>query len=241
MSQALAAGALVVSFVLEVGRPVWPIRSELHRLVRVGAPIGVNWLLDIGGWAVLVAMLARVGTAEVAANMVAIRIVSVSFLPGHGLSSAAAILVGRYVGARRSEVAGEVLRSAVTLAAVVMGSFGLLFLLTPEPIVAVFSQDPEVIATGATLLTYAALFQLIDAVAMTTMGALNGAGDTAFTMKVGVIAGWGVLVPLGWLLAVRFDMGAPGVWLAITADVALRAAALVMRWRSGGWRGKEVV
>jgi len=237
----VAAVAAFAAFVSADNPVVGPLREDLRRLAKVGAPIGVNWLLDVAGWTVIVATLARVSELQVAANVVAIRIVSVSFLPGYGIAEATSILVGQYVGAGRLGGTNAVLKSATGLSCAIMGALGVVFLVTPEPIVGAFSSDPDVVAVGATLLMYGAAFQLFDAVALSTMGALNGAGDTAFTMKVGITATWLVLVPLGWFLAVRAEMGAAGVWVAITADVATRAAAYLVRWRSGGWRSKAVV
>ena len=241
LAQSLAAVAICASFVHEVGRPMPPDRDALTRLARVGLPLGMNWLLDVGVWSILVAMLARINAAEVAANMVAIRVVSVSFLPGHGIGQAASILVGRCVGAEQPGVASSVVRSALFVACAVMGAMAFVFVSAPEPIVSLFTDDPEVIAIASALLVYAAGFQVVDAVTMTLQGALNGAGDTAFTMKVGIVAGWGVLLPLGWLLGVRLGMGSAGVWLAIMADITLRSIAVTARWRSGAWRGRRVV
>ncbi len=216
-------------------------RELIGRLLDVGAPVGVRWVVDISGWALLATMLARMGEAEVAANQIAIRVVSVSFLPGYGVGEATCILVGQYVGARNEEAAMRAFVSSLLICGSLMGACALVFLMWPETIIGWFSQDTEVLRIGAELLFLAALFQLGDAVAMVGMGALNGTGDTRLVMFISIAGSWFVLVPLGWLFGSWYGMGAAGVWLAVTAEIAVRAVLITIRWLSGGWRGKAVV
>lgn len=218
-----------------------PTVDGMRKLLAVGGPMGLNWLLDISGWSVVIALLASVGTLDVAANQVALRIVSVSFLVGHGFADAAGILVGQYVGAGDLQSAWRAKRSALFLACASMGAFAACFVAVPELIVGVFSRDAALVELAGTLLLYAAAVQLVDAVAMATQGALDGAGDTTFTMVVGMVATWAVLVPVAWVAGVYFGMGAKGAWLAITLELALRAICLTVRWRGGRWQNKAVV
>jgi len=221
---------------------VGPLNRELMRqLLAVGAPVGVRWVVDIAGWALLTTMLARLGKAEVAANQVAIRVVSVSFLPGYGIGEAACILVGQYVGARDEAAARRAFWSSLLLCSGLMGACAVVFWLMPEMIIGWFSSDPEVLRIGARLLFWAAIFQLGDAVAMVGMGALNGTGDTRFVMFLSIAGSWCVLVPLGWIFGTWYGMGAAGVWLAVTAEIAVRAVLVTVRWQGGRWRDKVVV
>lgn len=219
-----------------------PVNRELMgKLLAVGAPVGVRWVVDIAGWALMTTMLARLGKAEVAANQVAIRVISVSFLPGYGIGEAACILVGQYVGARDEGSARRAYGSALLLCAVLMGVCAVFFWLAPEVVMGWFTSDPEVIRIGSRLLFWAAVFQLGDAVAMVGMGALNGTGDTRFVMLLSIAGSWLVLVPLGYLFGTLYGMGAEGVWLAVTAEIAVRAVFVTVRWRGGRWRDKVVV
>lgn len=215
-------------------RPVVDV-ALIREVLRVGLPIGVRYVLDIGGFTVFTAVVARVGEAELAANQVAMKVISLSFLPGYGLSEAATVLTGQYVGARDVASARRAYRSAMLLAVGLMGGFGVVFWLWPDALLRIFNDDPEVLAVGAQLLFLGAIFQVFDAVAMTASGALNGAGDTRFTMWVSVAGSWLVLVPLAYLFGVVFEWGAYGAWLGLTIEIALISVVLVLRWRSEAW------
>lgn len=246
-----AAWATAISFSVGALLLVWALRrdrgwrrpelSHASSVIRVGAPIGARWLADVGGWALLTAMLSRLGAAEVAATQVVVRIIGVSFLPGHGISEAASIGVGQHVGGRRDAAIWRTFHSALTLSVMVMGSFALVFWLAPEPLLGLFSSDDRVLAIGAGLMAWAAAIQLIDALCMTAMGALGGAGDTRFVMVVSMVGMWTIMVPLGWWLGIVLGYGAVGVWGAMTLEITVRAVACTHRWFSGNWRAHTVV
>jgi putative MATE family efflux protein len=213
----------------------------LRRIVGLGLPIGIQRVLGVGGFAVFTAMLARMGEAELAAHQIALRILSMSFLPGYGISEAACLLTGQYTGAGDHLAVRRSLRSALQLAVGIMGGFGLVFWLTPELLVTCFTRDPRVVTLGCELLWVAAVFQVFDAVAMVTAGALNGTGDTRFTMMLGILSTWLVLVPAAWLCGVVAGLGATGAWIGLTVEILAYAVVASLRFHRGGWQGKAVV
>lgn len=218
------------------------LRAYMFRkLLDVGLPIGVHYLLGVSGFAVFTAMLARMGEDELAANQIAFRILSMSFLPGHGIGEAAGVLTGQYIGAGKVPQARRAFHTALMLAVAVMGAMGLLFWAVPEPLIRLFQDDRAVIEIGRELLLVAAVFQIFDAVAMTATGALNGTGDTRFTMMASVLASWLVMVPTAYLLGISLEMGATGAWLGMTFEIIVLAFVLMHRFRSGAWQARAVV
>ena len=204
--------------------------AGVGELLRLGLPIGVRYFLDVASWAVFTAFVARMGEAHLAAHTIAIRIVSVSFLPGYGIGEAACVLTGQAVGAKDIDAAHRVARRATIIGLWVMGICGVGFLLFGAELVGLFKPDAKVLQIGTHLLVIAAAFQLADAVAMIKTGALNGVGDTTFVMIASVSCAWAVLVPLGYLLCVHTGWGAAGAWIAITIEVTVLALVYWRRW-----------
>lgn len=217
-----------------------PDRSDLATLWRLGSPIGTRYLLDVASFVLFAAVLARVGEAALAAHVVVIRVVSVSFLPGHAIGEAAGVLVGQAVGAGRPALARQAWRSAVTLALGVMGACSLVFLAVPELLLRPFGASAEVLLTGVALMRVAAAFQLGDAVAMVGLGVLNGAGDTRFTMRSSVACAWLVKLPVGVGLALGLGWGATGAWLGLTVEIMAVALLCAHRIRGARWLGAAV-
>lgn len=213
-------------------RPVW---SELRAVIRMGAPIAVHWTLDVVAFSLFVSVLARVGDAHLAAHVIVMRLVSVSFMPGHAVGEAAGVLVGQAVGAGEPRRARSAFRSALWLAVGIMGAMGLVFVAVPGPLVQVFGASDAVQAVAVQLMWIAAGFQVFDAVAMVAFGALRGAGDTRFTMWMGIVCAWAIKLPLGVLLALPVGLGAAGAWLGLTVEIAVIALVGVLRIRGTAW------
>lgn len=212
-------------------------RSVLH----VGLPLGVRSVLEVGAWVLFTSLVARSGEWELAAHVVVLRIVMVSFLPGHAISEAVSVLVGQALGAGRWEDARRAWRSGTVLALGGMAAMAVLFIVSPEPLIAVFGAEDQVVAVARSLLLIGACFQIFDAVAMTSHGALSGAGDTRFVMLAGVAGGWFLKLPLAWLFVIHADLGAAGAWIALSLEIAVLAAVYTHRVLGGRWMEKTVV
>jgi len=212
-----------------------PDTDLLREIWRLGSPMGVRQLLGVGAWVVLISVLARVGAIDLAAHVMVIRIVSMSFLPGYAVSEAASVLVGQSVGAGRPLAARQAWRHSMVLGIGMMAFFGVIFVVMPEPIIGLFSAEADVAELAVTLMMIAAGFQVFDAVAMVSQGALNGAGDTRFTMVTSVLAAWFIQLPITYVLAVPMEMGAVGAWWGLTVEIAALAVISLWRIRGSEW------
>jgi MATE family multidrug resistance protein len=228
-------------FIRQVGwTPEFDTRVA-RKILRLGLPMGIQQALNVAGFAAFTALLARMGEAQLAAHQVTIKIISVSFLPGYGISEATSILTGQYVGADDVPAARRSFRSAMGLGVGLMGLCGLVFFLWPGPLIRVFNTHPDVVSIGADLLLVAAVFQVFDAVAMVSAGALNGTGDTKFTMWASITGKWLVLVPSAYLFGYVLDWGAAGAWLGLTAEILAVAVVNLGRFAGDRWTNKGVV
>lgn len=214
------------------GWPRLPTAEVLRSALNLGLPAGMQALLGMGSFAAMSVALAKAGPAHLAASQIVINIISVSFLPGYGVSEAGGVLVGRYLGAGRRATAVRTVRSARWLAVLAMGVCGTAFALGGGAITGLFTEDPEVARIGATLMIFAAVFQVFDAVAMTHLSALRNAGDTRFTLLVTSVTAWGLTVPFAVGFGVWLGWGAPGAWFGMTLEIAL--LALITAWRVRG-------
>ncbi|MDE5898619.1 MAG: hypothetical protein K2H09_05080, partial [Treponemataceae bacterium] len=52
---------------------------------------------------------------------------------------------------------------------------------------------------------------------------------------------WEISVVLAWTLGIRLGLGLEGIWIGMAADEIFRGAVVLIRWKSGAWRGKSVV
>lgn len=250
-----AAVAFVASFVTQVGvllaaflsttyhsefftREDWRFApARLWQLVRIGWPIGVQQSLDVLSWGVLIIlMVGRFGKEQLAASNIAIQYMTISFLPGIGLGQALTALVGRYIGEGNIETATQRVYEGLLLATLYMTFMGLIYFLIPGPLMAFFNADPRVIEAGSTILLCAAVFQLFDAMNVTFVGALRGAGDThgIAWITIGLLVV--VFAPLSIGAVMYTNLESVGPWLAGTANTILLGLLLWWRFARGKWR-----
>ena len=214
--------------------------SELRKGLEVGLPMGLGDFIEIASFSAFFALIARLGTDILAANQIALQYMSISFTFGVAVGMATSSLVSRYLGSKQPDIAEKVAYRAAGLAMLGMGLIGLCYLIAPEALMRVFSDEPSVIEAGVTILTLVAFYQVFDALGIVLASALNGAGDTRFTMFARMIMAWGLFIPLVWVMIYPLDMGIGGAWTAAFSYLGLLSAVYFVRFRSGRWKTIEI-
>jgi multidrug resistance protein, MATE family len=214
----------------------WRSDSDaLARVFRLGWPIGLTNLAEIGLFSASVFMMGWVGTTALAAHGIALSLASATFMLHLGLSNAATIRAGRAFG-RRDE---RHLRDGALTIIVLSFAIALLtvaaFVTFPEPLVRLFLDTadpaaPEIVALGATLLALAALFQLADGAQVMALGLLRGVQDTRVPMIIAGLSYWAVGIPTSYVLGFPMDWGATGIWAGLVLGLVLAGALLMVRF-----------
>jgi MATE family multidrug resistance protein len=225
---------------LLLGRDVlWPLLrvrdprlfelAPLWRMVRIGAPVGVQYLLEVGIFNAVALLMGVQATATLAAHQVAISLASFTFMLPLGIGAAAAVLVGQAIGREDPGAARRAAAAALTAGLVVSSATTVLFLALPAPLAAAYVREPGVVALAATLIPLAGVFQLFDGMQAIAGGALRGAADTRAAMVANILGFWMVGLPVGLTLAFRAGMGPRGLWWGLVIGLAAVAAVLVVR------------
>jgi len=224
----LAAWVLAAAWKM---RPAGARRSlrdaPIRKVVRIGTPVGLQLLAEIGVFSLVGVLAGKLGPIAVAAHQIALSLASFTFMGALGISSATAVRVGHAIGEGRSPRAAGLV--GIGIGAAFMSACGVVFLLGRGPLVGAFTDNGEVLALGTTLLVVAAAFQLFDGVQGVAAGALRGAADVRFAFVANVGAHWLVGLPLALWLAFAAGLGAQGLWLGLLAGLTL--VAILLFWR----------
>jgi MATE family multidrug resistance protein len=211
---------------------------KLAGLLRVGGPTSIQWLVDIGSWTAFLAfIMPTFGVNITAASNVGLQYMHLSFMPAVGLGLALCSQVGFAIGEGRHDRAVERTRVALRLTVGYMGTVGLLFLVAGYPLMTLLSDDPAVIQAGVYVLIWAAIFQVFDAMSITYMNALRGAGDTRWPAVVIGVNCWVVFIGGGYAvsrLVPQWSLNGP--WMMCTVYIIILGMLLWWRWRAGVWR-----
>src|SRR5258708_32836990 len=154
-----------------------PPRSTLFPYTTLfrslGFPAAMQITLEIGVFALVTALIGRLGAISLASHQIALNTVSLTYMVPLGISSAAAVRVGQAIGRGDPKGAGEAGGTAILLGAAFMTCAGVALLLFPRWIARMYTPDETVIHSTILLLAAGAAFQLFDGIQTVATGALR--------------------------------------------------------------------
>lgn len=212
-------------------------RPLANDLFRVGAPAALDMVILNVAFLSIVGMLARVAQVTVAAHGIGLRIQSLAFVPGLGVSQAIGAMVGNALGARDVPEAREVVRGGVALSTLIMTVIGLSIVVGAEPIIAIFDVSPDTELGRYSVLWMRVLGwgMPVVGVHIALIGMLRGAGATNTSLLINVIGTLIVQVPLSWFLGFVAGWGAFGIWVALPISFVVRMLLGILAYRRGRW------
>ena len=238
----LARRSWVVGFPHAGSRGVdWAV---VRALFRFGLPAGFQGVaMNVGAVVLLgfIGSLAVSAQAQAAYAVAYAQLFSLVTWSSVGIMGAAATVAGQSLGAGRPDRAEHAVHVAARTALGMAVALGAIYLLIPEPLLALFGMtDPQTVALGVELLRVLAVSGLFISVALAYTGGLQGAGDTRSPLYISIVSQ--LLLPIGiCLLASTFGTLEPiEIWLAILAGHVTRCGLTYLRFGQGRWRGVEV-
>ena len=227
--------------VLSLPRKMLSLETEVVRkILRIGSPSALEAGLIQGGMLWYMSVITRYGTDPLAAYLIGVSIMSLSFMPGFGFSVAASTLVGQSLGAKEPDKAAAYGWEAMKLAAILMSLIGVVLFVAPRSIGLFFVDEENVIAFIVVFVRIPAICQLGMAVTFTLSGALIGAADTRWPLYASIVGMFFIRIPLAIVGAYVLGVSITWVWMIILADHYGKAVVLFLRFLSGRWKRIEV-
>jgi MATE family multidrug resistance protein len=211
---------------------IWQL-APLGRMIRLGTPIGGQYVLEFGAFALVALMMGWLGTWQMAGHQVAINLASLTFMVPLGVADAASVLVGRAVGRGDPAGARGSAKAALVCAAAFMSCTGITFLTLPGPLARVYTTDLDVLAVASALIPIAGVFQVFDGLQTVAGGILRGLGHTRAPMVVNLLGYWVLGLPVSAYLGFVARVGPAGLWWGLVLGLGVVATFLLVRVRLG--------
>lgn len=208
--------------------------SLLKELWQVGFPSAMTIIFEAGLFTSSSFLMAIFGQASAAGYGATLSICSTTFMVPWAIGQAATVCVGKSIGAGelyRTRKAGY---AAMILGVGFMAISALVMALFPRSLMSIFldSQEPgnaAAIAAGLTFLPIGALFQIVDGLQVTAIGALRGIKDTRLPMLITGIGYWILGMGSALLLGFGLKWGDQGIFWGLAIGLAF--AAFMLTWR----------
>jgi len=212
-------------------RPDW---LALWEVLRLGFPISLTILAEVGLFTAASLLIGWLGTIPLAAHGIALQIASVAFMIPLGLSQTASVRVGNAHGRNSTIDIGRAGNAAFVLSFGFAVFTALLLWFSPGLFINLFLDDSNndaaaVLQYAIPLVWVAAAFQIADALQAVASGNLRGLRDTKRPMILAAVSYWLVGIPAAYVLAFPLKFGGIGVWGGLA--VGLTAAAISLSWR----------
>ena len=226
---------------IRLNKLMWykPTRSTQKDILTLGVPTGIEQLLFQIGRLTTQMMIIGMGTAVMAANVVASNMMGFIMIPGNALTISIMVMVGQRVGRRDIDDISKTAFFASGAAAVFMGLLSLILLPMSGLIGVMFSLDAESIVYFRQLFVILLIAgPFLWPLSFIIPSALRAVNDVKFTMVISVATMWLFRIGLGYFLGIILGLGVAGVWLGIYGDWASRSILFYVRLRRKKWMKK---
>jgi MATE family multidrug resistance protein len=210
-----------------------PNRQTIRNTFKLGLPIGVSIVIELAMFSGAGIMIAKFGVIQAGAHAVAIVVASLSFMLYTGLGQGVTIRASQLLGAALPGQAWNAIKIGTLFNLAISVVFCIAFVVFNEPLIRLFTSDPEVIPVAVVLLYFGAAFQIADCLQVAMVCALRAYHDTSSPPKYQLLAFWGFGLPIGvglsfygWWPGLE---GAKGMWFAMVISLSLVGLLLLRR------------
>jgi putative MATE family efflux protein len=187
----------------------------LGAVLRIGLPTALQVMMVSLAEIAVISFVNRFGSSATAAYGAVNQVVSYVQFPAISIGIAASIFGAQCIGARREDKLGSVIRSAVGLNYVIGGIIIAACYLCAWFILGWFITDHYTLVIAHQLLMITLWSYLLFGNSAVLSGLMRGSGTVLWPTINGIVAIWGVEVPVAWILMHR--IGLDGVWLGYPA------------------------
>ncbi|MBR4673115.1 MAG: MATE family efflux transporter [Victivallales bacterium] len=221
-------------------------KDHLWKLIRYGVPQGVENLLAMIAFVVMIANFHRYGDDMAAATTIAFNWDGLSFHPLIGIQVAVTTLVGQAMGKEKPELAVRVTRSGFKVAITYAACMVVTYMTFPRLLVGFFTPESsgldytQVREYAIPMLRLVGFYLITDAVQMISSAALRGAGDTFWSMVIIFCRDWGTATVI--LICVHLlGFGPLQTWTALVVMAVLFSAPIFLRYKMGHWKKLRII
>lgn len=221
-------------------RGLWPKKSLLMQLIRLGLPSGITQAIFSLAMIVVQSLTNSFGSEIIAVNTVVMRVDGFAMMPNFTFGTAITTFAGQNIGAGKLDRVEKGTKDCLKLGlsvSVVMVSAILIF---GKYLMVLFTDTPSVIETGVLALRILAVGYVAMAVTQILSGVMRGAGDTMTPMWISMITTVLIRVPIAYLL--NWILGTYHcLFISLLTSWVLGAVITSVAYRMGKWKKKSIL
>lgn len=216
-------------------RHVRPDLRAIREILRLAWPPAIQMIGGVTTNFVFIRLAGSFGESVQTAFAIGLRLGMIVPMVCFPLAGACATLVGHALGAGDVPRAWRAIGMGLLIHGAIMVAFATATIWFRTEIVALLSDDPEVIRTGSEYLLYSGAGFYFYAIYFVVLRSLQGAGDFLVPMALSLGNTFFITIPLGFYLSSRTDLGATGIWIAGLVGAATATTTAALWLATGRW------
>jgi len=202
----------------------------IFNIINLGLPTALQIFFEVAAFVSAVIFSGVLGTYPQAANQIALKMSSTTFMIAIGIGVAATVRIGNQKGRKDFVNLRRIALSNQLLILFIMFGFSALFFIFHNYLPYAFTKNKEVADIASKLLLIAAFFQLADGLQAVVLASLRGLQDVWLPSLFTLIAYWIIGVPISYYLGLHTDLKLTGIWIGLSIGLITSAFLLFLRF-----------
>ncbi|MDD3221377.1 MAG: MATE family efflux transporter [Clostridia bacterium] len=213
-------------------------KEMLFKLLKIGIPSGAeNFSYNLSQICIL-SIINPYGAMVTATKGYCSLLANFAYVYAIAISEAVQIVIGYLLGSGKiKEVEKKVWWTLKVSTAVCVGMMFIIWLFS-NPILGIFTNQPEMLALGKQILFIDIFLEIGRAVNILMTKSLISVGEIKVPICVGISFHWAVALFLSYILGGVFHLGLQGIWVAMMIDECSRGIIYFFRFRTNKWKKK---
>ncbi len=235
----LAIASLIVRYVMGITLLIYCYVNMTFRnyhekgyytnLLKIGAPISLAVLVEFVAFNSIAIIMGRVSGVYAAAQNLVCTLTTISFMVPFAISNAIAVKVGFANGADNILDLKKYSFVGVVMSVIFMMCSALIFSTFPRPIVGIFTVDNNLFKIAIPVMYILSVFQVFDGLQIALAGICKGIKQTNIVLFANFVAYWCFSIPLGYILAFKFNLHLVGFWLGLVVSAVILCSIMIFK------------
>jgi len=200
-------------------------------LVKIGLPISLAVLVEFVAFNSIAIFMGRVSGVYAAAQNLVCSLTTISFMIPFAISNAIAIKVGFANGAKNVQDLKMYSFVGIFMSVLFMLCSTVIFSNFPRPIVSIFTVDHQLFEIAVPIMYILSVFQIFDGLQVALAGICKGIKQTNIVLVANLFAYWGLSIPVGYLLAFKYNFMLAGFWVGLVVSAIALCSIMIYMLR----------
>ncbi len=227
-------GDKLIHFTLSIKEGVRNSRKIMTRILRLGVPGGLEGIIYLLSQTIIVGFVGMLGTKAMFTRAIVQNVTYYMCMATAAITTAAGAMIGQMVGAGEIEEVKQSCRKNIQLTIAITIPLCIALTLFGQKILGIYTGDAAVINLGVRILLLSCFMEIARSLAANMVTALKAVGDVDFPFLLIIFASV-INIATSYYLGISLNLGLVGIWVGYIAELVLRGAACLIRWKRGRW------